>query len=509
MKKFKLLTKPIPENSQKNIKISHTCSGRLRFNLIINIIMIGLIGLPFIISSYMTLILNLYFSLLLIIFITLAVHSQIKITKTLKNIRETSQLSSIKYKYLMCTFVYKEPLKLIKKTLNNIKSLNFSDQVYMVVCMEETTPDKDLKIEKLKSKFSNHFLQLIITIHNYHEKTEIRGKCSNCNYALRTLVDYLNSHDPNFNSEEYFVINFDIDTIFHPRFLEIQESAINNEKFKSQVVWQPLLYYNWGLEKLSFFTRITGLFRNVMMMGALVPFNINIMSVYTASLKLWIKGNYCHPHYQMDDIICYIRWMLVTREKILIKPIYCPTISGPTSGDSLVYELVEWARQIRRWTIGSAEVFHYFCVKAKRLKWIECICWGFKFVNYYAVFMCAQGGVMVTTTIAVFVFVDDELEKNLFFIPLSIAYICYLGIFVVNKIAVNTFLKELGLSEKIGICRDIVEVVLSPFVMIFYGVVAFYGFMEVAIRGKKVCKHGASKKQNLDIDDKTDSDLRI
>lgn len=91
-----------------------------------------------------------------------------------------------------------------------------------------------------------------------------------------------------------------------------------------------------------------------MMMGALTPLNLNVMSVYTATLKIWVEGNFTHPAYQMDDIICYIRWMIQTKSSITIKPIYSPVLSGPTSGTSFCLEIVEWARQIRRWSIGSA-----------------------------------------------------------------------------------------------------------------------------------------------------------
>ena len=88
------------------------------------------------------------------------------------------------------------------------------------------------------------------------------------------------------------------------------------------------------------------------MMGALIPFNINIMSVYTASLQLYIEGDFCHPAYQMEDIICYIRWLTLTKRNLDIKPIYCPTISGPTSGKNMCHELSEWGLQIRRWSVG-------------------------------------------------------------------------------------------------------------------------------------------------------------
>ena len=49
------------------------------------------------------------------------------------------------------------------------------------------------------------------------------------------------------------------------------------------------------------------LMRAALMMGALIPLNINTMSIYSFSGKLCKQGHYIHPAYQMDDIIALIR----------------------------------------------------------------------------------------------------------------------------------------------------------------------------------------------------------
>ena len=56
-------------------------------------------------------------------------------------------------------------------------------------------------------------------------------------------------------------------------------------------------------------TRVTGLMRSALMMGAMIPLSINTMSVFSFSGKLCKQGNFIHPGYQMDDIIALIRWM--------------------------------------------------------------------------------------------------------------------------------------------------------------------------------------------------------
>lgn len=56
-----------------------------------------------------------------------------------------------------------------------------------------------------------------------------------------------------------------------------------------------------------------------------------------------------------------------------------PVISGSTSGETIEIELIEWPRQARRWTIGAAEVFHYFIIKSKRMSWRAAVSWGWAF----------------------------------------------------------------------------------------------------------------------------------
>ena len=42
---------------------------------------------------------------------------------------------------------------------------------------------------------------------------------------------------------------------------------------------------------------------NAYMLGFLIPFNINTMSIFSFSLDFCIKGEFFHAHYQMDDVI--------------------------------------------------------------------------------------------------------------------------------------------------------------------------------------------------------------
>ncbi|KAF5975162.1 hypothetical protein FCOIX_7890 [Fusarium coicis] len=135
---------------------------------------------------------------------------------------------------------------------------------------------------------------------------------------------------------------------------------------------------------MPFFVDITGVLRTFFFMGVLTPWNINPMSHYSLSVKLLEEGSFTHPAYQMEDIIALIRYTIMTKREIRIRPLNIISINGPTSGANYVDEIREWVLQIRRWTIGAGEVFHYLIVKTYRMPGLYLsISWATRFFIYY------------------------------------------------------------------------------------------------------------------------------
>ena len=368
----------------------------------------------------------------------------------------------------------------------------------MVISFEQKTPDVEQKIEELTSIFCNSFERLLFTVHPFGLPNEIPGKCSNANYGLRESVKVLQEEMGQFfDPTKIIVTTCDADSNFHPKYIEALTWRFLREEQPQTVVFQAPLFYNWGLDGTSFVTRVTGLLRSTLMMGALIPFNINTMSIFSFSLKLCMNGNYVHPSYQMDDIICLIRWMGVTKQRLRIPMIPVPVISGPTSGSTIELEWSEWARQARRWTIGAGEVFHYYVIKAKRIPFLPAFSWGVCFLIYYGILLCSAGlyGLSAALSMAFLV-------KN---VPIYVTYsmyglaglqqACFLVVFILDVVGP----KLMNIKEHISFIRNVLHWILTPFVLIGYSLVEFYALHEVMIRGKEVCKHGASKKSALQV----------
>jgi len=408
------------------------------------------------------------------------------------------EIEKDKIRHIVAICCYKEPIELISTTIQTIAKQTEVHRITLVVSFEEKTPEKNEKCQYLENKFQNiGFERIIFTIHPKNLPNEIPGKCSNSNYGLRMAIKQMNISDDDIHQMKHILVTTcDADSKFPSNYISaLTYKYLKENKPALTTIYQSPLFYNWKLDQLSFLTRITALLRSLLMLGALIPFNINTMSIFSYSLALAKKGNFIHPAYQMDDIICLIRWMGVTQQRLKISMIPVPVISGHTSGQTIEIEIIEWARQIRRWTIGAAEVFHYFIIKAKCIPFLTAFSWGLVFIIYYGILLCTAALFNLTSILSMFLLV-----KN---VPITISYLMY----VILALQMLTFLFAfiidglithlMKINECIFILRNLFHFILTPFVLLAYSFVELYALHEIVIFGKKVCKHGASTKTNL------------
>ncbi|KHJ76587.1 hypothetical protein OESDEN_23793 [Oesophagostomum dentatum] len=79
---------------------------------------------------------------------------------------------------------------------------------------------------------------------------------------------------------------------------------------RRSTVWQSPLFYCINLDKSPFFVRVTGLLRAFFMMGYLIPWNINTMSIFSLTLPLLEAGEYTHPGYQVRVQLIFTIYLL-------------------------------------------------------------------------------------------------------------------------------------------------------------------------------------------------------
>ncbi|KAI8669818.1 hypothetical protein LRP88_01725 [Fusarium phalaenopsidis] len=447
---------------------------------------------------------------------TLAINSRNKLKTTKAQDVESADATANDYstiRHIVAMTLYKEPMGVLETTLDSLaRQKDAKSRLSVIIGMECRTPDKEAKRDEVYAKYESKFLRLIVTFHPSGIPGEISGKCSNMNYACRQGLQILRQDvDYNYEKYEYIFTNCDCDAVFDPEYmleLETEYSKLDLADRHSSI-WQSIIIYK--RDSMPFFVDITGVLRTFFFMGILIPWNINPMSHYSLSVKLLEEGAFTHPAYQMEDIIALIRYTIITRRQIRIRPLNLISINGPTSGANYADEIREWALQVRRWTIGAGEVFHYFIVKTYRIPGLYLsISWATRFFTYYGLVLCASAIFSVISPIIIQLmnmvaaehdrlFISDSLFSTICFIFLGTQYAFLLIVTVLVRWNLpvpgdsnNNYNKGLR-----GVIRGLLHWILMLPTILAYSFVELYSFFELAFRGKDVCKHNAASKNNL------------
>lgn len=447
---------------------------------------------------------------------TLAINRRHKLKNTKTQDAEAANATVNNYstiRHIVAMTLYKEPMSVLTTTLDSlVQQKDAKTCISVIIGMECRTPDKDAKREEVIAAYKDKFLRVIVTFHPSDIPGEIPGKCSNMNYACRQGLQILRQDaEYKYEGYEHIFTNCDCDAVFDPEYmseLETQYSKLDQADRHSSI-WQSIIIYK--RDSMPFFVDITGVLRTFFFMGVLIPWNINPMSHYSLSVKLLEEGAFTHPAYQMEDIIALIRYTILTRREIRIRPLNLISINGPTSGANYVDEIREWALQVRRWTIGAGEVFHYFIVKTYRMPSLYLsLSWASRFFIYYGLVLCASalfsvGGPIVVQLINMVapeharLFISDTLFQTICFIFLGTQYAFLLVVTVLVRW--NLPVPDDSQSDHnkgvLGVAKGLFHWILMLPTIIGYSLVELYSFFELAFRGKNVCKHNAASKSNL------------
>ena len=477
------------------------------------------IWLSFVIPNYIVYVNSLAIGLFSLIWVIIAFNAVINFSKldqvVIPNLTSLNARRQRKFTHIVVVPCYLDPIDVLFDCLGSLLLQHEPQNLFVVIAFEAKTPDLMAKEDSVRRAFHDKFGHFLIVIHTVNPKKEIAGGCSNKNYALRKASKYLNDYNETFKWNDITVTTCDTDSLFHPNYFEALEHAYNirNPDVSKPIkfcVWQSPLFYNWDLDKRPFFNRITGIMRSMMMLGGLISFNLNPMSIFSYPLELGRISGFINPRYGVDDIISKVRWMCETNESIPVVLLPVPSISGPTIGTSWMLEVDEWARQIRRWVVGSSESFHYFCIHWKGLPFFSGLVWLVMFYLYYAVLLCSAGLFTILSSIPLFWVTDAASSPminidipyvlsysfSLSLVPLASLFIQYLVFaiaFVIDRRAVSM----MGITEEIGIVRNVIHWLLAPPTLLVYSLIAFYSILLFIVEGKKLAKHDMASKEGI------------
>jgi hypothetical protein len=388
-----------------------------------------------------------------------------------------------------------EPIEVLFDCLGSLLVQDDPLNLCVVVAFESTSTDIARKEQTIHFAFHDKFGHLLITVHRLNPLKELPGRCSNKNFALHEAFRYIRNTGTHQNPQHAVIItSCETESLFHPNYFATLEKVYNakNPSFQvapKNVVWQAPIFYNRNMANRYFFNRITCLCRSMFILGALIPFELNPLSIYSYPLELGLDAGFINPRYAADDVLAKVRWMCSVRNTVSVELLPVPCLLSPASGQTMWAEFLAWKRELSLWIVGSCEALHYFMIHWRGRPFFAGFLWVVLFLAFYCLFVCSSG---VFAFFAYFAWPwvtypwigNSHLTLRLTacgWMFLLVQYVVCAIAFVIDYRAKRL----MTVKENVGVFTSLLHWALAPLSLLVYSTIALWIVLSFAVQGKE------------------------
>jgi cellulose synthase/poly-beta-1,6-N-acetylglucosamine synthase-like glycosyltransferase len=262
-----------------------------------------------------------------------------------------------KVHHIVIVPTYKEPLKILDRTIGSLAKQDLPlKQITVVLAQEakEEEKERELKAKKLKQKYGGKFANFFVTIHQL-VPGEIAGKSSNENYAARWVKKEL-VDKRKMNIDYLTLTSADADHCFHPKHFSYLTYSFLDKPNRYQLFWQPAVFFYNNFWRLPALTRVTNTFCSVWNSATLSRKDrlINCQN-YSASLKMIDHVGYWNPGIIPEDYHIFFKSFYKLKGKVEVEPIFLPVYADAAESTSFIKTLINTYEQFKRWAWGVSD----------------------------------------------------------------------------------------------------------------------------------------------------------
>lgn len=253
---------------------------------------------------------------------------------------------------------YKEPLSVLRRTLDNLsRQYEAHHRLIIVLAMEAGEADCVQKAELLQQEYAPSFYRFYYTVHPRGLPGEMQCKSANEAWAARwikrKLVDELG-----YNIDTLCLTTMDADTRWHSQYFYALTCHFALDPERHLRFWQAPIRYHGNIWDINPLLRLVNAYAGAMELAYLASpwWKAMPMSSYSLSLKLLDASGYWDGDVIADEWHMFIKAYFARGGKVSLKPILLPFIADATIGESLINELHERYLQTLRHAWGSKEV---------------------------------------------------------------------------------------------------------------------------------------------------------
>lgn len=251
---------------------------------------------------------------------------------------------------------YKEPLYILKRTLEGLTKQTFPGKQMTVVLAFEKREGKEAqeKAKTLKKEYQKKFANLLTTFHP-DLPGEVKGKSSNTCWAAKIAKKKLVDKDK-LNINYITITSEDADVILHPRYFSALAFKFLDDPQRYNLIFQPAIQFYNNIWQLPAITRVFNVTATIYNTGVLLRSDRLInFSTYSTSLKMIEKVGYWDTDVIPEDYRLFFKSFFKLKGKLDVKPIFLPAYADAALSSSLSKTIVNQYEQIKRWAWGASD----------------------------------------------------------------------------------------------------------------------------------------------------------
>ncbi len=270
--------------------------------------------------------------------------------------------------HLIIIPTYKEPLHILKRTLNGLRQQTYPQKkLCVVLSFEEREGSAGRKKARiLKKEFGESFGFFYTTFHP-DLPGEVKGKSSNtawaAKFASRELVDK-KKLDPDY----FTVTSNDADAILHPNYFACLTYKFLDDPKRHLKIFQPAINFYNNIWRVPILIRVFNTSASVVHLGLLLRKDRLInFSTYSLSLNLLRKIGFWDTDVIPEDYRLFFKAFFKLKGKVQVEPIFLPVYQDAAESTTFMKTIINQYEQVKRWAWGVSDdayiIWHWLVSK--------------------------------------------------------------------------------------------------------------------------------------------------
>jgi len=250
---------------------------------------------------------------------------------------------------------YKEPINVLRETLENLTHQDFPlERIFVVLATEERDDQAPKTAKTLAEEFAKYFGRFWITSHKL-TAGEVAGKSSNMAWAGRFVVKKL--EEEGIDLKNVTVTSSDCDVLLHPKYFSYLTFAFLSDSDHFFHFYQPTIMFYSNIWRIPLPGRVLNTINSIINLANLSRDSLRLInfSTYSLSLATVKEVGFWGVDIIPEDYHLFFKTYFKKGEKVRVRPIFLPVLADAAEARGFLKTMINQYEQNKRWAWGISD----------------------------------------------------------------------------------------------------------------------------------------------------------